>query len=393
MKMQFSLSAIRARGFRPFRDVLFRFNRLELIIGANGAGKSALFEFLRFIRESVKNGLPLDLLGGPAARKYFYKPGPNKLFWNAQIDYNTNIPIFYQAEVEGGVGAANVEFERIITKKALDKIHTGGFSFLDFRDGKGLVRDPSDGEYIRKEYSLRRGSQLGLGAITDATLKMLHDIKDYILDWRFYNNVNVNFERMRRPAPIASAKYLDEDGGNISAVLFTMMNEEPEAFADLKSLMMFALPGFQNLEVKSCGGAGEIMAFWKEDGVETELSLADLSDGILRFIMLVTLCVMPDPPPLICIDDMGQGLHPRTLPMLSGIFEKAADRTQLLLATHDSYLISQFDTESLSVLKKTPEGSVFNNARNSHGLISRLRKADSDEIERMFRADELEGLL
>lgn len=389
----FHLSAIRVRGFRPFRDVLFRFNHLELVIGANGSGKSAMFEFLRFLRDACASGVPRDLMSGPTGRKTFYKPGPNKLFWNAQIDLNRQIPIFYQAEVEAGVGAANVMFERIITKKPIDKTHADGFTFLDFRDGKGLVRDPSDGEFLRKEYVLRRGHQLGLGAITDASLKMLHDIKDYVLNWRFYNNSAINCDRIRRPAAVGQSRFLDEDGANLSAILFSIMNDEPESFDDLKSLLQFSIPGFRGLSVKPCGGTGEVMGFWEEEGVDTELSFADLSDGTLRFLMLLTLCVMPEPPPLICIDDMGQGLHPRTLPMLSGLFDKAADRTQLLLATHESYLISQFDMDNVSILKKTAEGSVFTNIRSSQAMMGQLAEAGPDDIERMFRADELEGLM
>ena len=83
-----------------------------------------------------------------------------------------------------------------------------------------------------------------------------------------------------------------------------------------------------------------------------ELSLADLSDGTLRFLSWATLCLTPNPPSLVCIDEPDQGVHPRTLPILAGLFEKASARTQLLLATHASYFLSRFDISRLAVMKK-----------------------------------------
>ena len=62
-----------------------------------------------------------------------------------------------------------------------------------------------------------------------------------------------------------------------------------------------------------------MIAFWQEKNIDMDLSLADLSDGTLRFIAWATLCIMPSPPTLICIDEPDQGVHPRTLPILAVI--------------------------------------------------------------------------
>ncbi|GBC62615.1 hypothetical protein DENIS_3587 [Desulfonema ishimotonii] len=388
----FYLPGIRIRGYRPFRDVLFRFNRLEVIIGSNGAGKTSLFEFLRFLRNACSSEITPDNFFATRSGKIFHKPGDDRLFWNAQIDFKNKIPIFYQAELEGGEGPVKVLFERIITKRSLDERNKGGFTFLDFREGKGLVRDPEDGSFLRKEWDLKKANCLGLGVMMDANLAMLYNLREYVRGWRFYSGSGINSKKIRRSVLAEQSPVLDEDAGNLSTVLFDLMRNHTEAFDDLKSLIQFAIPGFRNLEVRPLGGTGEVFTFWAEEGVETELSFADLSEGILRFIALATLCVMPSPPPLICIDDPGQGLHPRTLPVLAGLFEKASERTQVLLATHDSYFLSQFDLENISVMKKSTGGSVCVNVRHSQALLNRLREADSEELEQMYRADELEAM-
>jgi predicted ATPase len=385
------LPAIRIRGFGPFRDVLFRFNRLELIVGANGAGKSRLFRFLRFLRDASRAPVPDRILPGPPDRRPFRASGPEKLFWNAQIEFD-GLPLFYQGELERDGSGVRILFERIFTKKSIDERNPGGFTFLDFRDGRGLVRDPADGDFLRKEWDLKSRDRLGLGAMTDANLPVLFHLRSYLGRWRFYAPAAFDMDRMRRPALPGRDALLAEDGANLNAVLFRMLRERREAFDDLKSLMQFAIPGFRGLDARQVGCGDEVMAFWREDGVEGELSLADLSDGILRFMALASLCLISEPPSLICIDDPGAGLHPRTLPVLAGLFEKAAERTQVLLATHDSYLLTQFDPENLAIIKKSSEGSVYANARHSQALMERLRQVEDEDLERMFRGDELEAL-
>ena len=58
---------------------------------------------------------------------------------------------------------------------------------------------------------------------------------------------------------------------------------------------------------------GEVIAFWQEQGVDQDLSFADLSDGILRLICWSCLCLHPNPPSLICIDEPDRGVHPYKL--------------------------------------------------------------------------------
>ena len=388
----FYLPAVRIRGFRPFRDVLFRFNRLEVIIGANGSGKSSLFEFLKFLRDSCHHEIPPEIISDHQRRNIFHSPGPNRLFWNVQLDIQSKGPLFYQGEMEGGIGNVKVLFERIITKQSLDEKSPSGFTFLDFREGKGLVRDPEDGDFLRKEWNLDKEAQLGLGAITDASLTMLFSIREYFRNFRFFSGSRIANWKMRRPTAAHRYATLDEDCGNLNAVLYHMMTEHPESFEDLKSLIRFAIPGFKNIEVRACGTAGEVMTFWQEQDVEADLTFEDLSDGVLWFIALATLCVMPSPSPLICIDDPERGLHPRTLPILAGLFEKAAETTQVLLATHASYFLTQFDLENISLLKKTPAGSTYTSLRSSQAILAKLKQMESDELEQMYRADELEAL-
>jgi len=386
------LPAIRIRGYRPFRDVLFRFNRLELIIGANGTGKTSLFAFLKFLRDACLTAIP-PLPIPRAGNAIFHRPGMDRIFWNAQIQTHQKNPIFYQGELDYQDYQPRVLFERIFTKASSGENGGDGFTFLDFRDGKGLVRDPSDADFLRKEWNLSQGNRLGLGAMADANIPALFNIRSYILNWRFFSSQDLNYTKMRMPAPVFSGSELHESGDNLIAFLYHAQENHPDAFDDLKSLIRFAIPGFQGLQVKRIADSDHAYALWKEEGITQELTFWDLSEGILRFIAFTALCVMPSPPTMICIDNIEQGLHPRTLPILAGLFEKASEKTQVLLTTHDSYFLTQFDMENVSIMKKAEGGSVFVNIRNSQALLEEIKSNSSDELEQMYRADELEVMI
>jgi len=392
MSNYYSLPSIRIKGYRPFEDILIRLKPLQILVGANGSGKSSLFEFLRFIRDACYQEIPPEIVEGTIGQQIFHKPGPDKLWWSAEIDLREKVPLYYQGELMGPVGSTKVIFERVITKQPLHKGVDKGYTFLNFKDGKGMVRDPKDRQFKRKQWDLKKPNQLGLGAITDSTLVTLFNLREYIRGWRFYNSFHINNEKIRKSVPTSQEPVLHEDAGNLSAVLFNLMTEHPESFEELKSVIKAAIPGFRDLNVKARGGPGEVIAFWQEKAIDTDLSLADLSDGTLRFIAWATLCVMPSPPTLICIDEPDQGVHPRTLPILAGLFEKASQRSQIILATHASYFLSQFDLKNIAVMKKEAGKSVFVNVSDSQTLLDNLEDFGREELEIMHRTDELEAL-
>lgn len=386
------LPSIKVRGYRPFDDILIRFNPLQIIVGANGSGKSSLFEFLKFIRDACYREIPPEIVAGTIGQQIFHKPGPDKFSWSVEVDLKEKVTLYYQAELMGPIGSTSIIFEKVITKMPLHEGFDQGYTFLNFKLGKGFVRDPSDGKFKRKEWDLKKPNQLGLGAITDSTLVTLFNLREYVRGWRFYNSFHINNGKIRKSVPTSQEPVLHEDAGNLSVVLFNLMTEHPQSFEELKSVIKSAIPGFKGLSVKARGGLGEVIAFWQEKAIDTDLSLADLSDGTLRFIAWATLCVMPSPPTLICIDEPDQGVHPRTLPILAGLFEKASQRTQIILATHASYFLSQFDLRNVAVMKKEAGKSIFVRVSDSQTLLDNLEDFGREELEKMHRTDELEAL-
>ncbi|MEI6443940.1 MAG: AAA family ATPase [Nostocales cyanobacterium ELA583] len=392
------LKSVNIQGYRPFRNFEAQLQPLEIIVGANGAGKSSFFEFLKFLRDSLYYDIPPEIISGSIGQQIFHIPG-QKFQWNIEIDTGRPIGIRYLGELMGPVGRTQVSYERVESSQPFSDRYRSPYIYMDIQGNKGVIKEPGEkgfttltADKLTQDIALKRSNQLTLNAMTNPSLETLHNLREYIREWRFYSSFNIANQKIRQSVPIEQEPILHENAGNLSSVLFSLMTEHRPAFDELQQHLRSIIPSFKGLTVKARGGPGEVIAFWQESGVDDELSLADLSDGILRLICWICLCVQPNPPSLICIDEPDQGVHPRTLPVLAALFEKASERTQILLATHSSYFLTQFDISQIAVIRKENGEAKFIKPGNSPVLLDMLNDFGADELEQLHRSDELERL-
>lgn len=376
------LSHLRILGYRAFRELSAPLGSLEVLVGANGTGKSSLFELLRFLRDSMTQEIPPEIVAGAVGQQVFHRPGPDRIEWEAQIDLSGAL-LRYYGKLEGPMGQP-----RLTEEFVLDRADERPYLGVVFGQGRMWEREKG----VPRPVGLRRLNQSALSLATNPDFTTLYDLRGYMESWRFYSSFRFANDKIRQAVFIEQEPVLHEDAGNLSSVLHYLLTEHPDAFNELQLHLRAVVPGFKSLTVKARGGPGQVLALWQEEGVDAELTLADLSDGSLRLLCWIVLCVHPKPPALICIDEPDQGVHPRTLPLLAGLFEKASDRTQILLATHASYFLLQFGIERIAVLRKEDGEVKFLKPKDSGALAGILDDFGAEEIERLHRSDELEQL-
>ncbi len=377
--------AIAIQGFGPFHQTLFEFSSMEVLVGANGSGKTTLFELLRAIRDFNRRDIPPEIIPGWEAREVFHRPGPDRLGWRMFFAEEISSYI-YSAEIIGPVGSPVISSENI---SVADQHHRE-------RPHARLHRSPVTGllydiEGVDTEIHSLRPNQLAFTSYVNPSHRKLYRLKEHIDAWRFFSGIRFNDQSMRRPALIEEAPTLRDDGGNLVSVLHWLQNEHPNAFDEIALHIRSVIPAFRALSVRS-SGAGRVTLMWDEEGLVNPLSAADLSDGSLRLLLWVTLCVTPTPPSLVCIDEPEVGMHPRTLPLIAGLLKKLSDRAQVLVTTHSSYLLAQFDIANVAVLRKKNGSIEFTKPSTSAALTASLREFGAEELEMMHRSDELEAL-
>jgi predicted ATPase len=173
-------------------------------------------------------------------------------------------------------------------------------------------------------------------------------------DWVFGSD-----SKVRDVQPVGLDSYsLARDSSNLAQVLKAMRDRGDQAVFDrlIELLRKFYEP-VKDVDTELLGTHLRIMI--KEDGLNSRTPASRLSDGTLRWLMLLIVLLDPAPPPVICIDEPELGLHPDILPTLADLLLEASTRTQLIITTHSrSFLDSFTDTpEAVCVCEKV-EGST-----------------------------------
>lgn len=385
------IDTIELTGYRPFSGFSAQPRDLTVIIGANASGKSSLFDFLRFVSFAAANPLPPEIDPRSVGKRLFHLNGPEQIEFALVIGHGDTKPLRYEVELRGPIGAPSIAREQLATTGPLSSDERTSFVFLSFKNGRGAVRDPAERKPGRAEWTVL-SNELALRRALDPTLITLSRFQAFVTAWRFYAGFDVSSSAaMRRPVPSEPSPTLAEDGSNLSAVLFSLVSEHPDAWSELETLLRSAVPGFLSLAVKPRGGPGTVMGIWREQGLKDELTLADLSDGTLRFLCWATLCLSPNIPPLVCIDEPEIGLHPRVLPVLAGALRLASARGQILVATHSPYFLSQFQLDEIAVMKKEDGKAVFKRPATSESLRQEIEELGSESLALMHISDELEA--
>lgn len=384
------VEAIEISGYRPFDRFEAQPENLTVIIGANASGKSSVFDFLRFVSFAASNPLPPEIDPRSGGKMLFHSGGPERIEFVLVVDHGQRKPLRYKVEIRGPVGTPKVTHERLATTEPLGKGQREPFIFLEFRAGKGVVRDQVERKLRRPEWTVQP-NELALRRALDPTLVTLSKLQSFLSSWRFYSGFDVSGSgALRRPVPTEPNPTLAEDGSNLSAVLHSLMTEHPNIWQELETHLRSAVPGFLSLNVKARGGPGTVIGIWREQGVKDELTLADLSDGTLRLLCWATLCLAPSIPPLVCIDEPELGLHPRVLPMLAGLLRMASARSQVLAATHSPYLVAQFRLDEIAVMRKEDGRALFIRPGTSEALRREVDELGGDALAQLHISDELE---
>ena len=385
------LTWLRIKGYRAFKDFKdVTFGPLEVIVGANGSGKTSLFELLRFIRDGMKNDIPPGIIEDPPGRQIFHIPGEEEFEWRFMVDFSLPYQVKYTGQILGPRERFRVSLEKVERDYPGKGVKPPGF--MSVRGGRGSISENAQKKPLDQKIALLKPNRLALSTVMNPAFSTLYNLREYIRGWELYDSFNIAVDKIRRPTPIEQDAALHKDCRNLSSVLHFLMTEHGQRFDELQQHIGLVIPGFKGLTVKARGGPGEVIAFWRESAIDSDLSLADLSEGILRFLCWAVICLHPKPPTLVCIDEPELGVHPRTMPVLAGLFQKACERTQFILATHSSYFLTQFDISEIAVMRKENGEAKFIKPGDSAVIKGILEDFGPEEIEALHLSDELERL-
>jgi predicted ATPase len=387
---------LHVQGFRSLKDVTWKPGDLNVVIGPNGSGKSNLLRMLELISISAQGrlGKHVRSLGGiepllwdGEAAAIIVGLGTSRLSpAHDRINYDVSLVRIGQTsgfrierellgtyvQVEQGSGSQQNLFVRDATRAAI------------FDENRQAFNVPE--AYVREEETLT-------GLLNDpfTNNKFIPPYCQQLRAWSVYQYLDTSSDAPIRQASVARfEKRVDPDGQNLINVLHTLYTGDREFKREINDAMTAAFgDDFEELVFPPAADQRiQLRVRWKS--LSREQSAADLSDGTLRFLFLLTVLASPDPAPLIAIDEPETGLHPSMLPIIGEYAVDAAQRSQVILTTHSPQLLNAFNaTNSTTTVAQWSDGQTLLKTLDGEALAKWL---EGYSLGHLFTSGELEDM-
>ncbi len=371
---------ITVKHFRRLCDVDFELRPLTVLIGANGTGKTSLLDVFSLLASSAQGSLSKaisDLSGLPALSTY---DRPGDLSLGISMSVPGCDPLEYELRLKPQ-GASYVIDEEILSQQRYYKpppfkhIESHGTDVKYFEVEQSRLLRPT-WEHNPLETSLSQVPKMH---------REPEDFRRRLASSTFYHVLNVEPRSpVRLPQPLRPAPLPGKDGEDLVSCLFNLREADRDRFEAVEDSIRAAFPTFERLETPLVA-AGTLAMTWRDKNLSKPLYMNQLSEGMLRFLWLVTLLESPGLTAVTLLDEPEVSLHPELLSLLAGLLREAANRTQLIVATHSDRLVRFLKPAEVVVIDSADDGMAQLTWADKMNLDEWLADYTLDEVWRMGR--------
>lgn len=358
------IRTVAIQGYRSLRELILPLGQLSVITGANGSGKSSVYRSLRLLADVAQNSVIASLAREGGLSSTFWA-GPETIARSVRQGTHAVEGLASRSVASLKLGFGSDEYGYSIDLGYPPPPPPATMFLLDPRVKRECIWH---GAVYRKASALvhRRNNFVWISTLQDEEPVMLTqhlsdadsmlasvadpqrapemlEVRESIRGWRFYDHMRTDSEAPARTAQIGTfSPVLHHDGSNLAAALQTIL--EIRSDGAMAAALEDAFPG-SRLSIEDKNGRFEIQL--RQHGLLRALSAAELSDGTLRFLLLIAALLTPRPPELMVLNEPETSLHPALLPALSRLILTAADQTQILVVSHAQVLIDALTKESI----------------------------------------------
>jgi predicted ATPase len=336
------LTSLRLAGWKSIRDATIEPRSLNVMIGANGAGKSNVLSFFRFLRAlfDEKADLFVGKEGGANALLHFGVKTTQRLTASLTVD----------------VSEGSLTFETCLEHSQPDSLVVNPYP---------PSLHPIEGKIANNEKitNLSASGRI-VGWVRqqgdfDGTA-IVNSLLDQIRCCHFHDTSAT--AGVRLTGYIHDNQFLYEDARNLAAMLYLYRQRYPTAYHRIVAAVKAIAPFFDDFVLEPLRlNPRNIALHWRSKESDYEFGAHQLSDGTLRAIALFTLLLQPeeDLPELIVLDEPELGLHPAAMAVLADLLKSTAQRSQLIVATQSAGLIDHFEVEDIVTVNLRDGCSTF----------------------------------
>lgn len=351
------LNSVEIQGYKSIKHLKdFKLGNLNVLIGANGSGKSNFISFFKMLNAilDLEAGLGFFIEQSGRANSLLHDGASA----TPQIEGTLNFESI-KGSNEYSFRLVHVAVDNLIFAEEKwrysDKTRPTTKASWIHPPVQGGYRETNIIEAMNKE---------------DKTAQSLHHLMKRCIAYQFHNTSDR--AGIKQYANVADGLFLKSDASNLAPFLFRLYNDDPEAYRRIVDTIKQIAPFFSDFVLEP--ERNSILLRWKEKGnPHTIFGAHQASDGTLRAMALVSLLLQPAntnvAPYVIIIDEPELGLHPYAINIVAGLLQSVSTRTQIIISTQSKTLVDCFTPEDIIVVDRIGRESKF----------SRLDSSDLEE--------------
>ncbi|HAT50487.1 MAG: AAA family ATPase [Nitrospirae bacterium] len=376
------IESIRLKNFKCFRDVeLKNIPRFCILVGANGTGKSTLFNVFAFLREAFSSNIHTALI----------KQGGNRGFQEVRsraVDGEIEIELKFRIKTGGplvtyalniGERDGNPVVSREILKYRRGS-HGQPWHFLDFSKGVGYAVT-NELEQVTNVQSLNRENQqlkspdiLAIKGLAQfERFPAVKELGDLIENWHV-SDFHINRARPEQDA--GHAEHLSTEGENLSLVIQYLYTRHRKVFDKILEKLSKRIPGISRVDSKTTE-EGRVLLRFQDQAFEDPFLARYVSDGTIKMLAYLTLLFDPRPHPLLCVEEPENQIYPSLLEELAEEFRDYAKQGgQVFVSTHSPDFLNACAINEVFWFVKQDGYTQVHRAEDDQQLVAYMNDGD-----------------
>jgi len=311
---------------------------INLLIGANGSGKSNFIEAFHFLNSIIEGRLQEYVRRSGGADQIMHFGSRNTPTIGIKLSFD------------------NEKNQYDLSLKTTDDDSLYPFEeFVYFWNKSSKYPQPHN----EGLHPLDGGREAGIS--NPAVKRTANYVRLYLNSWRIYHVHDTSLNSpMRKTARLNDNHFLRPNGSNLAPFLFRLKNKSPEQYGLILRTVQMVTPFFGDFILEPDPLNEEMIRLaWTHKDSDQYFDASALSDGSMRFIVLATLLLQPEQlrPSIILVDEPELGLHPYAVTLLASLIKQASVKTQVIMATQSTLLLDHFEPGDVLVAERVKGGT------------------------------------